>query len=216
MKTTRRQFIATSLLMPLPLWAEPLLGSENKAGDNLGGAIKPYTVIGNFADDKNRVFMFISYSCPYCKETWKGFLDWGLSLPNPFKFVFVPLSFGDASLEMATRAFYVVRDVAPNKIEAFNQIAFEKAPTIQRWSEWDSILQRHLGLSVTSISGSLNKPITHQRIHRARKLAQRYRVSSTPFFGIGGKYATSADLTNGNYQLLVQLLNALVSEMMSS
>lgn len=220
---TRRQLlqqaIATSFLsLSTMAWAKDpmLLGADKAQKDNLGGAIKPYNMVGNFKDDRHRVFMFLSYDCPYCKETWKAFTEWSRTLPEPFQFVYVPLSKGKTHLELASYAFYVVRDLAPNKMVAFNQIAFEKAVSISRWEEWQSILQRYLQLSASSISGSLNKEITSRRVERARKLAKRYGVSATPYFAIGGKFTTHAGFTNGNYQVLSQLINALVSECIGS
>ena len=141
--------------------------------------------------------------------------DWGKTLPNPFKFVHVPLSFGDKRLDLATNAFYVVRDLSPQKLESVIEIAFTKAGVIRSWQEWVEILQR-LGLSKQAIHAALNKPATTKRIERGRLLAKRYRLNVTPHFGIGGKYATNAGYTNGDYQLLVKLLNALVSEIIQS
>ena len=224
MNQSRRAFLTHTALLPLltvsAVKADPmdLLGQNNtpQQQNSLGGVIKPYLTVGNFADDKYRVFMFLSYDCPYCKETWKGMGDWGKTLPNPFKFVFVPLSKGERSLDLATRAFYVVRDVAPHKIETFQQIAFEKATQIRQWQEWVEVLQRFVQIPAQAIETSTRKPETAKRIDRARKLAGRYRVELTPSFGVGGKYATHVGYTNGNYQLLVQLLNALVSEIISA
>lgn len=221
MQFSRRLFLKNIALSPLLatpfIWADDFIGQGNtNQTNNLNGVIDPYLTIGNFTDDKYRVFMFISYDCPICKEVWKGMSDWGKTLPEPFKFVFVPLSKGEDTLALATQAFYVVRDIAPNKIEQFQQIAFEKAVQIKQWQEWVDILQRFIGIPATAIEASIRKSETNKRIERARKLAQRYRVTVTPYFGVGGRYATHAGYTNGNYQVLVQLLNALVSKMIAA
>ncbi|MBQ9258295.1 MAG: hypothetical protein IJ187_00395 [Neisseriaceae bacterium] len=216
----RRIFFHSSLsllLLPTLAKAENLLPSNPSVGNDntLGGTLKPYMQIGNFTDDKHRVFMFISFDCHYCKSTWKGMGDWGKTLPEPFKFVFVPLSKGNKQLDLASHAFYVVRDLAPNHIENFLEIAFAKATVIRSFKEWITILGR-LGLSEQAIIDSLNKPITEQRIERGRRLAGRYRLTATPHFGIAGKYATNADYINGDYRVLVKLLNVLVSESMQN
>lgn len=212
----RRQLLHLLLLSPALCLADNALPAKSNNNDNtLGGVLKPYMQIGDFADDKYRVFMFLSFNCPYCKEIWKGMGDWGKTLPNPFKFVYVPLSFGDKRLDLASNAFYVVRDLAPQKLESILEIAFTKAGNIRSWQEWVEILQR-LGLPKQSIHTALNKPATSKRIERGRLLAKRYRLNVTPHFGICGKYATNAGYTNGDYQLLVKLLNALVSEIIQS
>lgn len=213
----RRHFLYSSLLFASTVvLAENTLPTGNNNGDNtLGGTLKPYMQIGNFTDDKHRVFMFLTFDCPWCKETWKGIGDWGKTLPEPFKFVFVPLSKGNKQLHLASVAFYVVRDLAPNRIENFLEIAFTKATVIRSWQEWVNILVR-LGLSPQMIADSANKPITKQRIERGRLLAGRYRLNATPHFGVAGKYATNVGYTNGDYRLLVKLLNVLVSEVIQS
>lgn len=208
----RRQFLLLSVGFSLPVLADDILPTNPQNKDStLGGTLKPYMNVGNFADDKHRVFMFISFHCQYCKETWKGLYDWGKTLPSPFKFVFVPLSLGDTSLALATRAFYVVRQLAPNRIENFMEIAMGR--DVRSWQEWITILGR-MGISAAAINQAANNPITTKRMERGRLLARRYRLNATPHFGIAGKYATNAGYTNGDYQLLVKLLNALVSEVL--
>ena len=75
------------------------------------------------------------------------------------------------------------------------------------------ILKR-MGFNQAQINASLNSKNTQNRIARAMDLARRYRVTVTPTFGVAGKYNTHAGFTNGDYNLLTQLLNGLVSDAM--
>lgn len=212
----RRAFLtatALSLLSITPAVSAPNLpiGNRQEQDNTLGGTIKPYIQIGDFTDDKHRVFMFISFNCPYCKEVWKGFYDWGRTLPNPYKFVIVPLSMGDSVLDMACRAFYAVKLLDENRLIEYTQQAFLLAEKNTTANDHIALLGK-MGFSSTQIQAALKHPTTRKRMDRALLLARRYLLNATPHFGIAGKMATNAGYTNGDYPLLIQLLNALVSE----
>lgn len=201
----RREFILLSSLMPLFAFSD-----TSNQGQNM---IKPYLQVGPYQDDHNRIFMFISYSCTYCAETLPGMVAWGNTLPNSWRFVVVPLFFGHIQTAAAT-AFYIVRDIAPSRIYEYSRLAFNK----QNATTTDDFVDilRKMGFSSKEVSDSLKKDITNQRIRRAMMLASKYRVTNTPFFAIGGFYTTHAGFTNGDYRLLTQLLNALVSDVIQN
>ncbi|MBR2252469.1 MAG: hypothetical protein IJ881_08785 [Neisseriaceae bacterium] len=217
MMINRRAFLTATALsalsLPITALSAPNLPTGNHQGqDNtLGGTLKPYLNIGDYSDDKHRVFMFISFNCPYCKEVWKSFYDWGRTLPQPFKFVIVPLSMGDSVLDMACRCFYAVKLLDENRLNEYTQQAFQLAEKNGNANDHIALLGR-MGFSGNQIQMALKHSTTKKRMDRALLLARRYRLSATPHFGIAGKLATNAGYTNGDYQLLVQLLNALVSE----
>lgn len=207
----RREFILLSSLMPLFAFSDTSISNQVKQGQE--DMIKPYLAVGPYPDDRNRVFMFISYSCAYCAETLPGMVAWGNTLPKPFQFVVVPL-FLDHIQTAAATAFYVVRDIAPSRLYEYSQIAFNQ----QNATGVDDfvVILRKMGISHKKVSDSLKKDITKQRINRAMMLASKYRVTHTPFFSIGGFYTTHAGFTNGDYRLLTQLLNALVSDVIQN
>lgn len=191
------------------------LPGRNGGQADISDAVKPYLAVGPYAEDRNRVYMFLSYECPYCEQNWYGMGEWGRTLPDPFRFVYVPIYTGNKRLDAAATGFYVVRDLAPAKIADYQRLAFEAARTARNERDFVAVLYR-MGFSQEAIRTSVRKQLTQERMARAMTLAHRYRVTATPFFAVGGRYTTHAGFTGGNYQMLIQLLNGLVSNVVQS
>lgn len=177
--------------------------------------VKPYLAVGPYADDQSRVFMFMSYECPYCEQTWYGMGEWGRTLPEPFRFVYVPLYTGNKRLDAAATGFYIVRSLAPQRIAEYQRLAFEAAKTARSSADFAQVLHR-MGFSRSQIAAAAADKQTQNRIARAMLLVRRYRVTATPFFTVGGRYTTHAGFTGGDYRVLVQLMNGLVSDVLQS
>lgn len=203
------------LLFPSMATAAPDLQTQqaSKTAADLSGIIKPYQTVGNFKDEAKRIYMFVSFDCPYCASTWAGFAQWGRTLPEPYQLVFVPL-FGTKTQNAAATAFYIVRDMAPNRINEYMRLAYGETTNRRVTPDTYVGILRSMGFSQAQINASLNSKNIQNRIARAIDLSRRYRVSVTPSFGVVGKYTTHAGFTNGDYSLLTQLLNGLVSDAM--
>lgn len=183
------------------------IGQQN----DLSNVIKPYLAVGPYEGDRHRVYMFLSYECPYCEQTWYGLGQWGSTLPEPFRFVYVPVYTGNKRSDAAATGYYVVRDLAPSRIGEYNRLAFDTARRAKTADDYIGVLRR-MGFGREAVKASLAKQQTRDRIARAMMLVRNYRITATPFFAVGGRYTTHAGFTNGNYQMLVQLLNGLVSD----
>ena len=201
-------------LIPLTAFAEPELSAQSsKTTADLAGVIKPYQTVGNYKDEAQRIYMFVSFDCPSCASSWAGFQQWGRTLPNPYRLVFVPL-FGSKSQSAAATAFYIVRDLAPERTAEYMRLAYGETTNRKVTPETYVGILKRMGFNQAQINASLNSKNTQNRIARAMDLARRYHVTVTPTFGVAGKYNTHAGFTNGDYNLLTQLLNGLVSDAM--
>ncbi len=75
----RRRFLlaATALLVTGKTFSAPDIDLTHKPS---GGFVtklgQPYHAIGHFKSDAERVYMFISFDCPYCANTWAGYAQW--------------------------------------------------------------------------------------------------------------------------------------------
>lgn len=191
----------------------PGRGSQDDSKIN----IRPYLEIGNFAEDRNRVFMFFLYTCPFCAQYAQSLESWGKTMPKPMLFVPVPLMIDDPVALSAAAAYYVARSLVPDRMADFEGFAYTAgqqhypAPTPV---DFPQILYR-MGLQRNAVLTALHSQETRDRLQRAAALARRYRINVTPDFGVGGRFVTNANYTGGNYDTLVQLLNGLVSKVMS-
>ena len=137
--------------------------------------------------------------------------EWGRTLPEPFRFVYVPIYTGNRRLDAAATGFYIVRSLAPQRIAEYQRLAFEAAKTARSSADFAAVLHR-MGFSHGQIAAAAADRRTQQRMARAMLLVRRYRVTATPFFAVGGRYTTHAGFTGGDYRVLVQLMNGLVSD----
>lgn len=168
-----------------------------------------YIAIGNYKDDANRVFMFISFDCPYCAQSWQGVGEWALKLPPPFKFVYVPV-LGTPRKNVAGTAFYIVRELAPHRLPEFMSQAFSLASSRINNESYIDILYK-MGFTKAQVEGAYASQITKRRVERAIKLTNNYRIDVTPSFGIAGRYMTHIDLANGDTRFLTNIVNRLIT-----
>jgi thiol:disulfide interchange protein DsbA len=222
---TRRNFLLAGLslsaaaALPAELARAQSVTGFNTTSNGSDSAAKinarPYLEIGNFPDDRNRVFMFFMYTCPFCAQYASSFEAWGNTIPKPMLFVPVPLMIDDPVALSAAASYYVLRQLAPQRISEFEGFAYETGQHNPTPEAFPAILYR-MGLERSTVLAALNSPDTGERLKRAAALGRRYRVDATPDFGVAGKYTTNANFTGGNYDTLVQLLNGLISGVITS
>jgi thiol:disulfide interchange protein DsbA len=213
----RRSFLLSAAALPL-LCAEGAMAqsASSSPSSNVKEALagfKPYMEIGDYADDRQRVFMFFSYACPFCAQHAPALIEWGKTLPSPMQFVRVPVITTERASMNAAAAFYVVREIAAARLSEFDAMAYAAGASGLNDSTFKDILLK-LRLPKEQVVQAMSKTVTRNRLMRATLLSGRYKVGATPHFGVGGKYATNANFTNGNYQVLVELLNGLVSQVL--
>ncbi|PEH40426.1 disulfide oxidoreductase [Burkholderia gladioli] len=174
-------------------------------------SVTPYMAIGDFAEDRGKVYMFFEFTCPYCQRNWQAFIEWGNTLPRSFRFVAVPLVTDDPSTRAAALAFYTVKALAPQRIPNFLALGFAAAQQGRTSMRDYARMMVQLGLTPQAIEAYGRTQELGDRLRRGLDLAQRYDVEATPSFGVGGQYQTNANFTNGDYALLSRLLSGLVS-----
>jgi protein dithiol oxidoreductase (disulfide-forming) len=207
---------ASSLLaLPLLAGAQDIKLQPRQQGQSSTDILRPYSDIGNFTDDRDRVFLFFSYGCSFCAQYASGIVQWGKSLPEPIQLVRIPVLTTEQVSQAAALAYYVVRDVAPNRLDELDALAYSAAGNTYTPEIFPEIL-RKMNLPASAVKATMNKQITKDRMVRSVLLSKRYKVTSTPHFGVGGRFATNANFTNGDYTTLVQLLNGLVSQVITA
>lgn len=218
MNHTRRSILlggSSMLALPMLAGAQDVKLQPRQTGQNSTEFLRPYSEIGNFADDRDRVFLFFSYGCTFCAQYASGIVAWGKTLPEPLQLVRVPVLTTEQVSQAAAMAYYVVREIAPNRLDELDALAYSAAGSAYTPEIFPEIL-RKMNLSPNAIKAAINKQVTKDRMVRAVLLSKRYKVAATPHFGVGGRFATNANFTNGDYTTLVQLLNGLVSQVVTS
>ena len=173
--------------------------------------IKPFIEIGRFEEDKDRLFMFMQYTCPFCASLHGPIVTWAQTLPSPMKLVTIPLGEDNDATRASIFAHYAVREIAPKQLEAYSQSAYQVGQSANPTAAGYLSILPKLGLKREAVVSAINSPRTRDRVMRGLRLASRYRVTVTPTFGVAGRWTTNPGFTSGKSQDLVALLNVLVT-----
>lgn len=199
----RRRFLASAGLLlsaPALTLASPIVEKQAEPG------VMPYLTLGPFAEDAQKVYFFFQYSCPFCYDHWRAIHGWGRTLPKSIRFVPMPVLSDTTSLSAAA-AYYSVKSQEPAKLDKFHELAYQRSKAAFVTPDTYIQILRELG-----VSNNINRQAIKNQLERIVTLMARYRTAATPHFGVCGNFATNANFTNGDYRMLGQLLNALVSQ----
>lgn len=179
------------------------------AADQMGMPWKPVSR----AEDGRRVIEFFMFSCNFCMQSDDMFTAWGRSLPSSMVFEQVPVIVSKADFN-AAMAFYAVQKAQPHRLAAFKAEMFRRA-NLAGYSGMDSeaIIESVKAAKVSreAFLEAVASPLVAAAAERAAKLGQEYGIDMTPTVVVAGKYLFHAGYTGGNYEMLVQLGNGLVS-----
>jgi len=137
------------------------------------------------------VIEFFAYGCGGCAAIDGPFDDWAKKQPKDVKIRRVPSPTPVAGVDSAT-LYYTLESMGQLKrlhAAIFNGIHVEKqmlghGPTLLKWLEKNGVDPARYNLMRTSFS-------TLTKINSAGKMAEDYRVASTPTFVVQGRVAIS-------------------------
>ncbi|UTH74246.1 thioredoxin domain-containing protein [Chromobacterium sp. IIBBL 290-4] len=167
-----------------------------------------------FMVDGKKVLEFFTFTCPYCREMSGNFAYWGKSLPGGLLFESVPVLTGRADVTPAL-FFYAVREVAPEKLGIFCGHAFSLVQDANRPSSLPATYLEALdraGINRAAVDKAVRGGKVQAFADMALQRTRAYKVEYTPSLAIMGRYLIHAGHSNGDYKLLLQLANGLISQ----
>ncbi len=176
----------------------------------------PFTAVGPFKEDELQVYAFFAFSCPFCRQHMANIAAWGATLPKPLRFEAVPICIDETGTQ-AARAYFAVRRAQPDRLATFEQAVYTQlqdagavggSPSTYLAAAKDAHIDR------TALDRWRRDGIVAREIVQARMRYERYRVEVTPSLAIGGQFVTEAGRTNGDYVMLLQLANGIISQML--
>lgn len=197
-------------LLCLPLFAQAEGLSAISSGQQLS---RPYREV-DVPNDKNDVLVFISFSCPYCREYFPFFMSWGHSLPKQYNFKFVPIIDSHDKGTIAAAYYWeaaVKGGATPSQLLALGNTVFAAVavnPALKGNEKFWFATVRSLGIANY---GYGLQHVTADDINRDYRKFVQYKVVSTPTIAVGGQYAATPDNANGDPVLFSKLCSALVS-----
>ncbi|HIH2745486.1 TPA: thiol:disulfide interchange protein DsbA/DsbL [Burkholderia lata] len=176
----------------------------------------PYRTVVAKPEDRKKVLIFVSFTCPFCAAYDEHLIRWSHTLPPDWTVEFVPVVLPrDRDSVIAARAFYAVRSIDPAYLdtwmpEVYTEIQ-NRGSKVDDPKTWTAIANR-LEMRNFAAAWSSVKP---DSVTNAYKELVGYGVDATPSMAIGGKYVITPDNTNGNEDLFFQLANGMVSTVIS-
>lgn len=141
------------------------------------------------------VVEFFWYSCPHCSAFEPQLEAWSKKLPKDVTLRRVPVSFRP-DFEPQQRLYYVLEGMG--KVDELHKKVFyaihvEKQPLnsadlVAAWAEKQ-------GISKAKFVEMYNSFSVSTKVRKATQLQDNYKVEGVPALGIGGRFYTSADLT---------------------
>lgn len=191
--------LSLALMAPAPVMAVDSMGLPWKAVSR--------------QEDRKRVLEFFMFTCRFCMQSDEMFMEWGRTLPRSMTFEQVPVITNKNDFNVAM-AYYAVKQSEPQRLEAFKQALFRRAALAGiSGNSTDSVLDalRESGASRARFLEAVASPTVREATERAARLSAEYQIEMTPTVVVAGKYLFHAGYTGGNYEMLIQLGNGLVS-----
>lgn len=189
-----------------------VLAQGQPASSNKDTVQTPYELIQRpFAGDARTVYFFFDPTCPYSAQYHASYVAWGRTLIAPWKFEAIPIIANKAHATWAM-AYYAGLMASPEKSEALTgalyvqgqMSAFDPATGVRE-------ALRATGIAYAAVQRASKQPQFAKLLESALDRNQRADLTYSPTIVIAGKYKIHAELTGGDYGLLMQLANGLVS-----
>lgn len=198
--------------------------------DDIGEAPPPYRITHPYtAGDKNTVYVYFKYDCPFCRSYHEELAEWAKTLPPRFSFKFIPVIEagvdGKASQKSIVGFYAHESSVMVSGSENNEQLQSfsQKAYSIEQDNGDSGFKDRQAWISAVNSSGmNGDKFITDwgvltktNLLLESIKRQDNYMPKSTPTLIACGRYAITPDNTGGSEVLFMRLANAVVSKCMS-
>ena len=183
------------LVFSLLLLAPLAVGAQLKAGVPVAG--KDYVVLNpaqpTWGTGGIEVAEVFGYTCIHCAQFQPLVNNWKKSLPADVKLRYVPAAFGGI-WDNGARAFFASEAL---KVQERTHDAVFKAVFIDKKVKTASVeefadVYASLGVDRAKILSVMYSTTVSGKVNRARQVAQRAGVNSTPTITVNGKYRITA------------------------
>lgn len=154
---------------------------------------------------------FFFYGCPHCNNFEPQLEAWSKKLPKDVTLRRAPVLFRP-DFEAQQRLYFVLEGMG--KVEQLHKKAFyaihvDKQPlnTAEQVSAW----AEKQGISKAKFVEMYNSFSVSTKVRKATQLQDLYKVEGVPALGVGGRYYTSADLTQ-TMERALQVVDYLIGQ----
>jgi thiol:disulfide interchange protein DsbA len=176
----------------------------------------PFESVGPFREDADNVFGFFLFTCPFCREHMGNIQAWGETLPTPLRFASIPIP-QEASGLQGARAYYAVRRAAPERLGDFERTLYAALHDAHAPADDEKTYlaaARTAGIDAAALKTWWQSKDVRRDVLVAKLRFERYAIEYTPSLALGGRYVLNPELTHGNYGVMLNLANGIISQML--
>lgn len=179
------------------------------------GATLPAPRAFSFPEDRQKVFLFFQFGCPFSATLHASAISWARTLPPAITFARIPVVFATQD-KPAAIAHSMVRILAPSKLDQFEYSVFDDVAKGSNPHEPEVFTRalRLVGVDPKQYEQRQMQDVIAARVQRMARLGWQYRVEVTPSVAIGGNLLLTPGQVNGDFQQLFQLVGAAVSRLL--
>ena len=167
----------------------------------------PKTIEGNNIE----VLEFFWYGCPHCYSFEPHVSKWEKSKPANVEFMRIPATFQPLWL-LHARAYYALEMLGVGeKIHPkfFSEIHNKK--NYMKTLDALTVFVEKQGVNRSEFVDAMNSFTVENKVRKARRLVDDYKLSGVPSVTINGKYLISASMA-GSYDNMIKIMNYLIEK----
>lgn len=156
---------------------------------------------------------FFSYGCPWCYKLEPIIEKFKKELPQKVKFERVPVVF-EKNWDLYAKAYYTADKLQLNDklTPALFDAIQNKKEKLNTTNAMIDFFSKHGVDKKTAESAFKHSPTINTMVKNGVILMQKYQIYSVPTIVINGKYKTDLAMTNGNPELLLEVMRFLVQK----
>lgn len=162
----------------------------------------------------NRVALFYSYTCPYCRQFHPLLSSWAATVPSNVRILYTPLPPSPDLDAVGVIAHYAVRKVAPSKLRVYESELYERIGGGANERSPLTYLRAadKVGISPDAMRLAAAGKDAMQFYARCVDRIRSYNVTRTPSVGICGLHMVSPDNANQDPESFLAVINGLLSQ----
>jgi len=204
-------FLALAIGLSMPLTSMAEIGSSGQV--QAEKTQLPYREVNPInSQERSKVTVVISFSCPICAAYHNTISRWGKTLPGNMEFSIMPVA-NDYESSLLAAVYYNMARYHPEKADGLAASFFSNIQKGMKASDdnfWKAV-ERDVGK--IELNGSpANKAAIAKLIDESIKRLNGYKIKETPSLIIGGRYVITPDNVQGDPNLFIELANGLTSK----
>lgn len=179
-------------------------------------SFQPYEEITAFEKSRmshlnRRVFFFVHFTCPFCRQTHAPVLEWSAGIPPGYEFEVIPAVGIKDHIPMAI-GYYTVLTLAPERIENYQNALYRLIQDQGLSATSASTYVRAaklIGIDAAVFAQAAQSRDVKTLVNRAYLLTEAYGLEEVPAVVLGNRFIAKPAAVQNQQEVFVTVLNGL-------